>query len=158
MLSLYIYSLLISYAVSLLGSVFSTKGLPWYFSQIRRPSWTPSGKIIGMVWTVLFGLIGIAGGMLWSLHPANAGTIIALFVANGLLNIGWSYVFFYKHKLNAAVVVCVLLEVSVLTIVFSAFPLSVWAGILLLPYAAWVLFATYLSFRIARMNKNVSQR
>jgi len=88
----------------------------------------------------------------------DAGMIIILFIANGLFNIGWSYAFFYKHKLNAAVVISALLEVSVLAIIFSAFPLSVWAGVLLLPYAVWVLFATYLSLRIARLNRNTSQR
>jgi tryptophan-rich sensory protein len=153
MISIYIYSLLISYAVSGLGSIFSTKGLPWYFSRIKRPSWTPSGKIIGWVWTLLFALIGIAGGVLWNLHPAKAGELVIFFVINGLLNVGWSYVFFYKHWLNAAAVVSALLELSVLSIIFSAFKISALAGILLLPYAAWILFATYLSFRIAILNK-----
>jgi tryptophan-rich sensory protein len=153
MFSLYIYSLLISFAVSGIGSIFSSKGLPWYFTHIIRPSWTPSGKIIGGVWTILFALIGIAGGLLWSLHPANAESLIILFTINGLLNIGWSYVFFYKHKLKASVIVSALLEISVLSLVFSTFPISTWAGILFLPYAAWVLFATYLSFRIARLNR-----
>ena len=156
MISLYIYSLLISYAVSGIGSVFSTKGLPWYYSHIKRPAWTPSGKIIGSVWTVLFALIGIAGGMLWNLHSADAKSLIILFVINGLLNIGWSYIFFYKHRINAAVVVSVLLELSVLSIIFGAFKVYTLAGVLLLPYASWVLFATYLSFRIASMNKTGS--
>ncbi len=148
----YILSFIFSFAVSGIGSIFSRQGLSWYYSKIKRPRWTPSGRIIGTVWTTLFTLAAIAGGLIWTSHPVNAHVFVLLFAFNGIINIAWSYVFFFRHRLHSAIVIAAILCISVISIIVPAAKISHAAAWLLVPYALWTAFATFLSYSIAKLN------
>jgi benzodiazapine receptor len=140
--------------VALAGSYFTTRGLSWYNRDVRVPAWTPSGRVIGAVWTVLFTLLAITFIIFWrTRNSADSSHIIILAFVNGVFNIGWSYLFFGRHKLRTAIFCAALLSVTGFGLVGLLWPHYVWSAILLLPYPLWTSFATYLNYSVWRLNK-----
>ena len=137
-------------AAAWIGSRFTAQGLgPWY-DGLAKPSWTPSGAVIGGVWTVLFALIAIASAIAWSKDRPLVYTL-ALGV-NLALNVAWSYFFFVRRSPSAALGELVILELTCVALVLLAWPVSRLAAALLSPYAVWVAFAGFLNWNIAKMN------
>jgi len=135
------------------GSRITGAGMGWY-RTLRLPAWTPPGAVIGTVWTVIFVLTAIAAIMvLRRLTSAPRKTcFVTALVLNGFLNVGWSWVFFGQHLLGWAVFEAVLLELSVVALIVLAWSVSRRAALLLVPYAGWVAFATYLTYVVRNLN------
>jgi benzodiazapine receptor len=146
---------LVTVAVSLIGQSFTSSGLSGWYKTLTLPSWTPPGSVIGIVWTTIFVLATVSALLLWN-TPAAKGrlpVLAAAFLANAALNVLWSWLFFVQHRIVLAGWEAVLLDVSVLILIVLAWPLSRLAAALLVPYAAWVAFAAYLTFTVARLNR-----
>ena len=140
-------------AVAVLGGMLTSGDMTWY-KTIKIPSWAPPGAVIGMVWTTIFTLTAIAALLVWNKMP-HTGTfwwIAAIFVLNGILNVFWSYLFFNQHLLSVAGWEAALLDASVIALIILIWPVSRLAAVLLLPYAGWTAFATYLTFLISKLN------
>jgi translocator protein len=135
------------------GSSFTSGGMDWYKS-INLPTWVPPGSVIGLVWTTIFILAAISLIVLWNkgTHNTYFWTIIGVCVVNGLLNIAWSYLFFGVHYLGWAVIEAALLDLSVIALIFMMWPISQLSALLLVPYAGWVAFATYLTYVVYSLN------
>ncbi len=145
---------LVTIAVAGIGGLLTTSGMAWY-QTLLLPRWTPSGMVIGAVWTILFILTMIAAMLVWRDAPhqrVRFKITLLLFCANALLNVLWSYLFFVQNLLSSAVLEAAVLGASVIALVIFIRPFSKTAALLLLPYAAWVAFATYLSYVIFMMN------
>ncbi len=138
---------------ALAGSFITQHGLEWY-GTLHLPSFTPPAKVIGLVWTLIFIMLAVSAVLaLMSEEETKAqGSLMWLFVLNTVLNVGWSYVFFQMHDISLAVWEAALLAVSVLVLIIVTKPLSKTSAWLLVPYLAWTLFATYLTYTIATMN------
>lgn len=145
---------LVTIAVSGIGGLLTTSGMPWY-QTLLLPRWTPSGMVIGTVWTILFILAMISAMLVWRDAPHQRlrfKLTIALFCANALLNVLWSYLFFVQNLFSPAVLEAAVLGASVVALMLLIWPLSKAAALLLLPYAVWVAFATYLAYVVFMMN------
>jgi len=146
---------LITILVSVTGSSFTSSGIGsgWYDS-IAKPSWTPPGSVIGAVWTTIFILSTISAILVW--NKAKRDTrfrwIIGIFLANAVLNVFWSFLFFGQGLLGLAVWEAALLDATVIALVILIWRTSRIASLLLVPYAAWVAFATYLTYTVWSMN------
>jgi benzodiazapine receptor len=142
--------ILVTIAVSVIGSAFSMRGVKTWYPTIKKPSWTPPGAVIGAVWTVLYILAAISAILVWDIEPRPAGFLLiaAMFVLNALVNLSWSYVFFVKHKIGFAIWVSLFLDLTVVVLIQLIAPVAPLAGWLLVPYAAWVTFASWLNYRI----------
>lgn len=142
-----------SYLAGLVGSVGMGDGSAWY-ATLEKPSWTPSGALIGAVWSVLYGLMGVAAWLAWRAGGGWRGSRVALglFAAQLVLNTLWSPIFFGLRAVGAALVEIVLLEALVIATTVAFWRLRPLAGALMLPYAAWVAFASYLNLRIWQLN------
>ncbi len=142
-------------AVAVIGSAFTGIGIDsgWY-DTIARPGWTPPGSVIGAVWTVIFLLSAASVLIVWNKAEPDRRTRTAMvaFAVNGVLNIAWSYIFFVRHWLGLAALEAGLLGISVVIIMILIWNRSRAAALLLLPYAGWVSFATFLNFIIWRLN------
>ena len=84
--------------------------------------------------------------------PADRGTLLALLVANGVLNMAWSGLFFTLRRPDWALWEVALLWLSILALIVWIWPLSQTASLLLVPYFAWVSFASILNLAIVRLN------
>ena len=142
----------IAAAVGALASVQSRE----FYVQLDRPSWSPPGWVFGPVWTVLYALMGIAAWLVWRVRGwAGARLALGRFLAQLALNALWTWLFFAWRMGGLAFA-----EIIVLWLLIAATVLAFWsvrplAGALLLPYLAWVSFASALNWAIWRMNPGV---
>ncbi|MCC5850610.1 MAG: tryptophan-rich sensory protein [Verrucomicrobia bacterium] len=125
----------------------------WY-QTLQRPPLTPPDRVFGVVWTILYVMIAVAL-LFWILKgektdPAKTYALIAVHL---ILNALWTPVFFGMKNPAGALVVIFFLCLSLgwmLWIFWKEYPPAFW---LLLPYAAWALFATYLNLGFWVLNR-----
>jgi len=138
--------------VAVLGGTMTDLG-PWY-QALKKPPWQPPGWLFGPAWTLIFALAAAAGIVAWrkAVTDAQREWIIGLFAINGTLNVLWSLLFFRLQRPDWALVESVFLWISVLVliVVFSCYART--ASWLLVPYLAWVTFATLLNWEVVRLN------
>lgn len=135
-----------------IGSVASIKAADFY-AALARPTWAPSPGVFGPVWTVLYLMMALAAWLVWRRAglPAATGPL-ALYLVQLALNAAWTWLFF-RWRLGALAFVEILLLWLVLLVTIVAFwRVRAVAGALLLPYLAWVSFATALTAAIWRRN------
>jgi tryptophan-rich sensory protein len=139
-------------AVALLGGLASPIG-PWYYG-LTKPWFQPPDWLFGPAWTVIFALAALAGVWAWDANPPMRrwGVIVALFAANGLLNIFWSVLFFSLHRPDWALGEVPALWLSVLGLIVLIAPWSRRAALALLPYLVWVAFAAALNLAVVQLN------
>lgn len=135
------------------GAVASVDAAAFY-DALEKPSWAPPAWLFGPVWTVLYVLIGVAAWLVWRERGwrASSGLALMLFVAQLAANALWTWLFFAWH-LGAVAFAEIVVLFALIVATAAAFrhvrPLA--AG-LMLPYLAWVGFATALTWTIWRMN------
>jgi tryptophan-rich sensory protein len=126
----------------------------WY-RALSKPSWNPPPWLFGPVWTLLYTLMAVAAWMVWRQGGwAREALPLALYVAQLALNAAWTPIFFGAHRIGLALADVALLWLAILaTLVAFAMTTPV-AGLLLVPYLAWVTFASALNFQLWRLNQN----
>lgn len=126
---------------------------PW-FDTIRKPEWNPPGWIFGPVWTTLYLLMGIALYIIWNSNAPKTQkqNALWLFAIQLFLNFWWSMIFFRFHLLGWALVEIIMLWISILLTILAFSKISKTAAWLLVPYIAWVSFATLLTYTIWSLN------
>lgn len=137
-----------------LGSVVSGSGVgnPW-FDSLVKPSLYPPPQVFGIVWSVLYVMLGVAFALVLSARGAWwRGRAAIAFLVQLALNLAWSPVFFGLHDIRAAMIVIVVLDALVLVTVVLFWRVRRVAGLLLLPYLAWIGFATLLNWEFLQAN------
>ncbi|HEV2867159.1 MAG TPA: TspO/MBR family protein [Allosphingosinicella sp.] len=156
-MSLLRYALVTVPLVVLLGTVSgrlanSGFGNPW-FDALAKPDLMPPGWVFGVVWTLLYILLGLVLAML--LHARGArrrGQLIALFLLQLALNYAWSPVFFAFHDVATALALIGAMIVLTIALVVLLWPVRRVAALLMLPYLAWIAFAALLTAQIGALN------
>jgi tryptophan-rich sensory protein len=144
-------------AIELLGGLSgwvsqSGYGNPW-FDGLQKPSFMPPGYWFGIVWPILYALLGVSLALVLAEPPSDRRRVgmILFFVQLGL-NFAWSPIFFGAHDITLAKYVIVAIVVVALAATIQFFRLRPIAGLLMAPYLAWLLFATALNARIEQLN------
>ncbi|NND79648.1 MAG: tryptophan-rich sensory protein [Maribacter sp.] len=125
-----------------------------WFVTLNKPSFNPPNWVFAPVWTLLYILMGVAAGLVWSkgFHHLWVKTALYHFGFQLLINASWSLVFFgLKKPFWGLVVIISLLILLVLTIRWFRI-VSKTAAWLLVPYFLWVCFATALNYKIWELN------
>lgn len=152
--------LAISFAVAALGSLATIQNVGGWYADAGKASWNPPNEVFGPVWTVLYTLMSVAAWLVWRERGRAAGTRRALsaYVVQLVLNAIWTPVFFGLYPvigvtaLWIALVIILALDVMVLVTMLRFWPVRRLAAVLLIPYWAWVLYATTLNAALAVMN------
>ena len=145
--------LVVCLGVGGLGAIATTPEIEGWYRTISKPTWNPPDSVFGPVWTALYILMAIAAWLVW--RPAGfkaAAFPLSLFGAQLLLNVAWSWIFFGLHQPGWAFVEIVILWLAIVATTVAFFRCSNVAGWLIVPYLAWVSFASVLNFTIWRMN------
>ena len=143
----------VCFAAAGIGSLFTATSVKTWYTQLSKPEWTPPNWIFGPVWTTLYLLMAISAWQVWRSTTSSAGRFpLTLFAMQLLLNSLWSVVFFGLRQVGAAFAEVLLLWMMVVATTVAFLPISLLAAWLLIPYLAWVFFASYLNFRIWQMN------
>jgi tryptophan-rich sensory protein len=146
--------ILLANLAGLLGSLATLPAIDGWYATLVRPELAPPNWVFGPVWTTLYTLMGVAA---WLVSRAEVAVRLrrlayAAFGVQLVLNATWSFVFFGAEAIGPALgVIVVLLGAILVTLAF--FHRVDWrAGTLLVPYLAWVAFATYLNYRFWVLN------
>jgi translocator protein len=136
-----------------IGGAVTTPKIGTWYATLTKPSWNPPNWIFGPVWTTLYIFMAVAAWLVWRQDGiADAKLPLALFAVQLLLNVLWSYIFFGLEKPGLAFGEVILLWVAIAATLVLFWQRSMIAGILFVPYLAWVSFASVLNFTIWRLN------
>ena len=147
----YVVIPLIVILTALLGSYFTNLGMDWYDTEAIKPSITPMGWIIGLVWNVIF-VLAIASAIIFWNKLKKFSALIYLFILNAILNATWSFLFFTKQLVTVAFYEMIILELTTIAIIILGWKVSKTASLLLFPYVLWVGFATFLTYQFMQLN------
>jgi translocator protein len=123
-----------------------------WFAELAKPTWNPPSWVFGPVWTTLYILMGVAAWLVWRRGGPIARGALTLFVVQLVFNAAWSWLFFGLQSPGLAFLDIILLWLLIIVTTVAFWRVRMAAGVLLLPYLAWVTFATALNFAIWRMN------
>jgi translocator protein len=121
----------------------------WYAALVK-PSWNPPSWVFGPVWTLLYIMMAMAAWLVW--RCGRQRRALFYYAVQLALNAAWTPIFFGLKMpgFAFAVIIALLASIIVTTRAFGrVLPL---AGLLLVPYAAWVAFAACLNFTLWRLN------
>lgn len=150
-----IFAVAIPLVVGGLSGFVTSQGVQEWYPTLVKPSFNPPSWVFGPVWTLLYLMMGIASFLVWQKGWESEAVKIALasFAIQLILNGLWSILFFGMRASGLAFVEILLLwtAIGLTTVLFwRVTPL---AGVLLLPYQAWVTFAAVLNGAIWILNR-----
>lgn len=135
--------LLLVAAVAVFGSQF-TPG-DWY-AGLEKPAWNPPSWVFGPVWTLLYIMIAVAAWRVWAKAGwRRAPAALGIFLLQLALNGAWSWLFFGLHEITLALVDIIALWLAIVATILLFRRHDTLATWLLVPYLAWVSFATCLT-------------
>jgi tryptophan-rich sensory protein len=149
----------LSFAAAALGATSTARTVDTWYRTLRKPTWTPPDRVFGPVWTVLYTLIGVSAWLVQRqarTRPERAAAgwrALVAWLAQLALNAAWSAVFFGRRQLAGGLAVSAALWATIGVYLALAARVSRWAAVVLVPYWAWVAFATALNARIWQLSR-----
>jgi tryptophan-rich sensory protein len=147
-----------------IGSIFTSESVSTWYQTIEKPSFSPPNWLFGPVWTTLYVMMGVSLFLVWRATTITSAFLkdrlrekVAALIAFGsqlMLNVLWSFLFFglRSPQLAFAEIMILLISIVVTIVIFSK--ISRLAGVLMIPYAGWVAFASFLNLQIWLLNSS----
>lgn len=161
-------SLLLPQLAGGIGSIFTSSSISVWYRGLEKPVLNPPSWVFGPVWTILFVLMGIAFFLIWKKIPEKnfqklisklTGTrktlvfALSVYGIQLVLNTLWSILFFGLKNPGLALIEIGFLWIFILYTIVLFYKIDKVAAYLLLPYLAWVSFATYLNYALWTLNR-----
>ena len=143
---------LISFIVGYISMLLQQEALLNWYPSLDKSSLTPSGYVFSIVWGVLYLLMGLSAGIIWSMHSTYSWVLTLLFVVQLVFNLLWSLCFFYFESPVLGFAVLIVLFMFVMLYVAGCYTQNKFAAIINIPYLLWLLFAGYLNAYVAMNN------
>lgn len=143
------------FAVEIIGSLSAlfAGNIKQIYNELQLPVLSPPDYLFGIVWPILYALIGISGYLIYQASDSSDRVInLTLFIGQLFINFIWSILFFKFAAYWLGFMVIIILDILVLICIikfFKSIPLSAY---LFVPYFVWLLFATYLTLAVAILN------
>lgn len=150
-----IASLILPLGVGALAGIATSSAVRDWYPGLAKPAFNPPAWVFGPVWTVLYVLMGITLYLIWreGWHRPEVRVAVILFLAQLGLNGAWSILFFGLHSPALALLDIAALWGFIVATVVASWRVVPLAGVLLLPYLAWVSFAAVLNASIWWLNR-----
>lgn len=147
-----LFFVLLSYFVGYISMLLQYDALQvWYPSLVKSPL-TPPGYVFSIVWGVLYLLMGISAGIVWSMRTVYSWVLAVLFFVQLAFNLLWTFCFFYLESPVLGLAVLVIFFMVLAVYVAACYKQNRLSAILNFPYLLWLLFAGYLNAYIAFYN------
>ena len=132
----------------IIGSLTKSQITIWY-SILNKSTLTPPNYVFPIAWTILYGLIGTCGWLIWNSQTSSKiKTIKNLYIIQLILNWSWSPIFFNYHSIGIAMIILCLMDIIIGSIIYLTTLNLQLVSILMIPYLLWITFATYLNYYI----------
>ena len=139
--------------VSAAGGMVTATSVDTWYQALAKPSFNPPDWVFAPVWTTLYFLMGVSGWRIWRRRASRATRgALALFGLQLFLNFAWSVLFFGFQRIDLALIDIVVLFVAIVANMILFWRIERLATLLLVPYAAWVVFAIVLNVSIWLLN------
>ena len=151
----HIISVLIALAVGGLAAVLTKDNMDLY-ARIVTPALAPPSIVFPIVWTILYILMGISAGMIYTQKhekPDEVKNALAIYAISLFANFLWSIIFFNNGDFLKAFLWLIILWILVIMFIIRFRKIYRKAGNLQIPYLLWVTFAGYLNLSIYFLNK-----
>jgi benzodiazapine receptor len=141
------------FAVSAIGGAITVPSIGGWYQSLEKPGYTPPDWIFGPVWSALYIMMAVAAWRVWrrGRRPLRSWSLAA-YAAQLALNLVWPILFFDLHHIGLAAIESAVLLAMIVVTTFTFWRMEVLAGVLLVPYALWVAFATVLNAAIWTLN------
>lgn len=148
-----VLSILIAQTAGIIGSFFTVSSVGSWYKTLAKPSWNPPSWVFGPVWITLYTLMGLAAFFIWKnrKHP-YAKKALLFYGIQLVLNAWWSILFFGLKNPGIALIDIIILLVMMIITTLYFWKVERKAAWMMLPYIAWVGFATVLNFTLWQMN------
>jgi translocator protein len=144
-----------SFVTGAIGA-FASVNAGAFYGQLLQPSWAPPAWLFGPVWSVLYMLIGVAAWLVWRKHGFSGASIaLGLFGIQLVANALWTWLFFVWHLGALSLAEIIVLWLLIVATLAAFWRLHRFAALMLVPYLAWVSFASALTFSLWRLNPAV---
>lgn len=146
--------ILVCELVGIASTPFTINSIPTWYKAIEKPFFAPPNWVFGPTWTLLYALMGISAYLIYKKgwkKPQIFGAL-RLFGLQLAANFIWTPIFFGLHAPMLGLVVILIMWMLIVLTIHRFFFISKVAALLLLPYLAWVSFATLLNAGIAFLN------
>ena len=149
-----IVSIALALAVGAIGGFATASNIPGWYAGVHKPPFNPPNAIFGPVWTTLYILMALAAWRVWRVdtNARARRTALGLYAVQLALNLAWSLIFFGLHRPGWAFGDIAVLFAAIIATALAFARVDRLAGAMLIPYAAWVAFASVLNFEIWRLN------
>jgi tryptophan-rich sensory protein len=147
---------IICLAVGYLSGMVTRASITTWYPTLVKPSFNPPNWIFAPVWTSLYVMMGVAAGLIWNQITTQKAAVtkaLQFFTIQLVLNALWSYLFFGLHNLMLATIEVVLLWLMIFETHSQFAKINKTASYLMLPYLAWVSFASVLTASIWWLNR-----
>ncbi|MGX5715009.1 TspO/MBR family protein [Arthrobacter sp. MAHUQ-56] len=150
--------LVASLLVAGLGGLASASNVNGWYATADKAPWSPPNTVFGPVWTVLYTAMAVAAWLVWRKRSGKTRRALSAYGIQLVLNLAWTPVFFALYPalgtpalwLGLAIIIALIAAVTVTVLYFG--PISRTAGLLLLPYISWLVFAASLNWWAAAHN------
>lgn len=150
----FIINIAIPLGIGAIGAFFTASSVKTWYVTLAKPSFNPPNEIFAPVWTSLYILMGISAYLVWQKKHTitQLPRTVAIYLIQLVLNLMWSFIFFYAHQLGLALFEIIALLLAVIINAWIFYKIDKVAGLLFIPYILWVSFATILTYNIFILN------
>jgi len=150
----FIINIAITLGVGALGGWATAQSVKTWYPTLNKPSFNPPNWLFAPVWTTLYLLIGIAAYLVWTKRNqiVHFPRTVAIYFIQLILNLAWSFIFFYLHEIGFALAEIILLLFVIVINAVIFYRIDKWAGLIFIPYILWVSFASFLTYNILILN------
>lgn len=151
----YIVFVALSLFAGIIGSIFTIAAIPVWYANLAKPWFNPPAWLFSPVWTILYILMGSAAFLIWKTNRKSQrlkNNALTLYFIQLILNSVWSFLFFGLKNPTLALAEILILLLTIIATTYYFWKINRIAAYLMLPYIAWVSFATILNSSIWLLN------
>ena len=148
-----IIAIIIPLLVGFISFLLTKDGISNYSNNLIKPSFAPPSYLFGIVWTILYILMGISSYIIYNDISSHKNICLLIYGLNLVLNFLWPIIFFNLELRLFAFIFIIFLDIVVIYMIICFHGISKKAAYLQIPYLIWLIFATILNFSVYFLNR-----
>ena len=148
-----IIAIIIPLLVGFISFLLTKEGISNYSNNLIKPSFAPPSYLFGIVWTILYILMGISSYIIYNDISSHKNICLLIYGLNLVLNFLWPIIFFNLELRLFAFIFIIFLDIVVIYMIICFHGISKKAAYLQIPYLIWLIFATILNLSVYFLNR-----